>query len=67
MPSRVRHTGADFTPASSSDTWIFALKDWVKRLIAPIVLGGAFHARTSRAPTRELPEAPSALAPIEAS
>ncbi|HYQ00785.1 MAG TPA: TonB-dependent receptor [Polyangiaceae bacterium] len=59
MPSRVRRTGADFTPASSSDTWIFARKKGAKRLIALIVLVSAFHARTSRAEPQAQPEAPS--------
>src|SRR6478609_10558768 len=58
MPSRVRHTGADFTPASSSHTCIFARKSWAKRLIALIVLVSAFHARTSRAEPQAQPEAP---------
>jgi len=58
MPSRVRHTGADFTPASSSDTCIFARKSWAKRLIALMVLGKAFHARASRAEPQAQPEAP---------
>ena len=74
MPSRVRHTGADFTPAKSSHTCIFLRKIRLKRLILPVGLGAVCSlwpaiARTQTAPeAAPLPAAPPIVkptAPIE--
>ena len=63
MPSRVRHTGADFTPAISSHKCTFSRVIWAKRLTALLVLGAAFHALPGVAHAQtgaeDLPPAPA--------
>ena len=65
MPSRVRHTGADFTPAISSHTCIFTRKFWAKCLILPVLLGAVYSLRPGIAQAQTAPEAapPTAAAP----
>src|SRR6187402_2480779 len=63
MPSRFRHTGADFTPAISSPTCIFRHIIQGKRLIARVVLGTGCLALPSLARAQTTAEEPAPNAP----